>query len=249
MHSSARVSSFAGLRLRQRFIGALSGVSTPSLVFMVTSTVSALRAGRPDVVLGTSPPIFQAVSAWAGVGAAPASVRARGARPVAGVRDRHGGAQEPAPDPAGAGPGAVPLSAGDPPGGQLAGLQGLPDRARRAGGQGYPGAERRRPDHVRPAGRRARVPAPLGAAGERLRRHLCRRTRDGERHPDYLEGGAGARRRPVDPDRAGRRRQGACAARERRCARRGSRTSSSPARCRSPRCRRCWRAPTPASPP
>jgi glycosyltransferase involved in cell wall biosynthesis len=34
------------------------------LSFMVTSVIAALRAGRPDVVLGTSPPIFQGLSAW-----------------------------------------------------------------------------------------------------------------------------------------------------------------------------------------
>lgn len=34
------------------------------LSFMVTSTVAALRAGRVDLVMGTSPPLFQAVSAW-----------------------------------------------------------------------------------------------------------------------------------------------------------------------------------------
>lgn len=33
--------------------------------FMVTSVIVAVRAPRPDVVMGTSPPIFQAVSAWA----------------------------------------------------------------------------------------------------------------------------------------------------------------------------------------
>ena len=32
--------------------------------FMLTSIRAALRAGRVDVVMGTSPPIFQAVSAW-----------------------------------------------------------------------------------------------------------------------------------------------------------------------------------------
>jgi len=31
---------------------------------MVTSVVAALKAGSPDLVMGTSPPIFQAVSAW-----------------------------------------------------------------------------------------------------------------------------------------------------------------------------------------
>jgi glycosyltransferase involved in cell wall biosynthesis len=34
------------------------------LVFMCTSTVAALRAGRVDLVMGTSPPIFQALSAY-----------------------------------------------------------------------------------------------------------------------------------------------------------------------------------------
>jgi glycosyltransferase involved in cell wall biosynthesis len=34
------------------------------LVFTVTATVNGLRAGRVDVVMGTSPPIFQAFSAW-----------------------------------------------------------------------------------------------------------------------------------------------------------------------------------------
>ena len=34
------------------------------LVFAVTSVWAGLRAGRVDVVMGTSPPIFQAVSAW-----------------------------------------------------------------------------------------------------------------------------------------------------------------------------------------
>jgi len=32
--------------------------------FMITSVVAALRAGRVDLIMGTSPPIFQAVSAW-----------------------------------------------------------------------------------------------------------------------------------------------------------------------------------------
>ena len=32
--------------------------------FMLTSIRAALRAGRVDAVMGTSPPIFQAVSAW-----------------------------------------------------------------------------------------------------------------------------------------------------------------------------------------
>lgn len=35
------------------------------LSFMVSSVLAALRAGPVDVVMGTSPPIFQAVSAWA----------------------------------------------------------------------------------------------------------------------------------------------------------------------------------------
>ncbi len=34
------------------------------LSFMVTSVLAALRAGPVDLVMGTSPPIFQAVSAW-----------------------------------------------------------------------------------------------------------------------------------------------------------------------------------------
>ncbi len=34
------------------------------LSFMVTSVVAALRAGPIDLIMGTSPPIFQAVSAW-----------------------------------------------------------------------------------------------------------------------------------------------------------------------------------------
>src|SRR5690554_1389339 len=33
--------------------------------FMFTSVLAGLRAGPVDVVMGTSPPIFQAVSAWA----------------------------------------------------------------------------------------------------------------------------------------------------------------------------------------
>lgn len=33
--------------------------------FMVNSVFAGMRAGRPDVVMGTTPPIFQAVSAWA----------------------------------------------------------------------------------------------------------------------------------------------------------------------------------------
>jgi glycosyltransferase involved in cell wall biosynthesis len=32
--------------------------------FMITSVITALRAGKVDLVMGTSPPIFQAVSAW-----------------------------------------------------------------------------------------------------------------------------------------------------------------------------------------
>ena len=34
------------------------------LSFMLTSVLAALRAGRVDLVMGTSPPIFQALSAW-----------------------------------------------------------------------------------------------------------------------------------------------------------------------------------------
>jgi glycosyltransferase involved in cell wall biosynthesis len=34
------------------------------LVFTVTATINGLRAGHVDVVMGTSPPIFQAISAW-----------------------------------------------------------------------------------------------------------------------------------------------------------------------------------------
>ena len=34
------------------------------LVFMVTSIWAALRAGQVDVIMGTSPPIFQTISAW-----------------------------------------------------------------------------------------------------------------------------------------------------------------------------------------
>ena|SRR5579863_3385085 len=34
------------------------------LSFMTTSVVVGARAGRPDLVMGTTPPIFQAVSAW-----------------------------------------------------------------------------------------------------------------------------------------------------------------------------------------
>ncbi|HEY0158862.1 MAG TPA: glycosyltransferase family 4 protein [Thermoanaerobaculia bacterium] len=32
--------------------------------FMLSSVLASLRSGKPDVILGTSPPIFQAVSAW-----------------------------------------------------------------------------------------------------------------------------------------------------------------------------------------
>src|SRR5208282_1015426 len=35
------------------------------LTFMITSTISGLKVGPVDLVMGTSPPIFQAVSAWA----------------------------------------------------------------------------------------------------------------------------------------------------------------------------------------
>jgi glycosyltransferase involved in cell wall biosynthesis len=35
------------------------------LSFMISSVVAGARAGKPDVVMGTTPPIFQAVSAWA----------------------------------------------------------------------------------------------------------------------------------------------------------------------------------------
>src|SRR5208283_591751 len=34
------------------------------LVFMVTATINGLKAGPVDLVIGTSPPIFQALSAW-----------------------------------------------------------------------------------------------------------------------------------------------------------------------------------------
>ena len=34
------------------------------LSFMMTSVLVGARAGRPDVIMGTTPPIFQAVSAW-----------------------------------------------------------------------------------------------------------------------------------------------------------------------------------------
>ncbi len=34
------------------------------LSFMITSTIAGLKAGPVDIVMGTSPPIFQAVSAW-----------------------------------------------------------------------------------------------------------------------------------------------------------------------------------------
>jgi glycosyltransferase involved in cell wall biosynthesis len=34
------------------------------LSFMMTSVLVGVRAGRPDVIMGTTPPIFQAVSAW-----------------------------------------------------------------------------------------------------------------------------------------------------------------------------------------
>ena len=34
------------------------------LTFMISSTISGLKAGRVDLVMGTSPPIFQALSAW-----------------------------------------------------------------------------------------------------------------------------------------------------------------------------------------
>jgi glycosyltransferase involved in cell wall biosynthesis len=34
------------------------------LTFMATSVLVGFRAGKPDVVMGTTPPIFQAVSAW-----------------------------------------------------------------------------------------------------------------------------------------------------------------------------------------
>jgi glycosyltransferase involved in cell wall biosynthesis len=34
------------------------------LVFTITATINGLRAGPVDVVMGTSPPIFQAISAW-----------------------------------------------------------------------------------------------------------------------------------------------------------------------------------------
>lgn len=34
------------------------------VTFMLTSVYAALRAGKTDLVMGTSPPIFQAVSAW-----------------------------------------------------------------------------------------------------------------------------------------------------------------------------------------
>jgi glycosyltransferase involved in cell wall biosynthesis len=35
------------------------------LSFMISSFLKGVRAGHPDVVMGTTPPIFQAVSAWA----------------------------------------------------------------------------------------------------------------------------------------------------------------------------------------
>jgi glycosyltransferase involved in cell wall biosynthesis len=35
------------------------------LTFMITSTIAGLKVGPVDLVMGTSPPIFQAVSAWA----------------------------------------------------------------------------------------------------------------------------------------------------------------------------------------
>ncbi|MCX7851896.1 MAG: glycosyltransferase family 4 protein [Caldilineales bacterium] len=35
------------------------------LSFMVSATATALRAGRVDLVMGTTPPLFQALSAWA----------------------------------------------------------------------------------------------------------------------------------------------------------------------------------------
>jgi len=34
------------------------------LSFMVTSVIAGSRAGKPDIVMGTTPPIFQAISAW-----------------------------------------------------------------------------------------------------------------------------------------------------------------------------------------
>jgi len=35
------------------------------LSFMITSVVTGLRVDDPEVIIGTSPPIFQALSAWA----------------------------------------------------------------------------------------------------------------------------------------------------------------------------------------
>ena len=46
------------------FIAGSSGGLSPFLSFMVSSIFAGLKAGPIDLVMGTSPPIFQAVSAW-----------------------------------------------------------------------------------------------------------------------------------------------------------------------------------------
>jgi len=77
-HTKQRIVDCSGLMVKQNLDGirVLRAYTHPSmhrsftwrviafLSFMFTSTWAGLRAGPVDLVMGTSPPIFQAVSAW-----------------------------------------------------------------------------------------------------------------------------------------------------------------------------------------
>jgi lipopolysaccharide/colanic/teichoic acid biosynthesis glycosyltransferase len=60
-HSSVRVlRAYTMPSLHRSFLGRVLSF----LSFMITSVKAALKAGPADLVMGTSPPIFQAISAW-----------------------------------------------------------------------------------------------------------------------------------------------------------------------------------------
>jgi glycosyltransferase involved in cell wall biosynthesis len=77
-HTGRRVANHSGLITEQKIAGikVLRTWAGPSVhrsflcrlvsffSFMVTSVLGTLRAGPADVIMGTSPPLFQAVSAW-----------------------------------------------------------------------------------------------------------------------------------------------------------------------------------------
>ncbi len=68
-HQGPKVEHLGGIQVRRAWVPAVLHKSflwrvAAFLIFMVSSVITALRSGRCDLVMGTSPPLFQALSAW-----------------------------------------------------------------------------------------------------------------------------------------------------------------------------------------